>query len=440
MKKRLVSLLVVAAMATGLLAGCGKKDEVVTLTFVERYGNPTRTASLRALLDEFEEANPNIKVELISPPLEQSQQKITQMLMAKDQLDVLEVTSWELSQYINNGWLADLNDEYAAWDEYDTLKTGIKQSLPVNDVIYTVPIGSYERMLYYRKDWMEEAGLEFPEPGPEWTYDALYEIAKALTKPEEGRYGWVLRGAGNSYQQFVQQVTMAAVGTDNLLSLEEHYFTADGNSIWASDAAKKGLEFQLKFYQECCPADSISWMYSDQVNAFTSGICGLLMQDSDCVGTFKANMEEGTWATYPMPVDAVTGQATVGRGADGWGMTSYSKHPEEAWKLLAFLGSAEINTRFCKDYGVLPAHTTANLYDSEFEDGYYAPYTYMFNSENYVPIGGAVLPYSPFQTEFGDSSDTDLQNLLMGKTTVEELQEKWNTQWVEARKEYGGLE
>lgn len=438
MKKFFALLLAMLMLLSA--ASFAMAEDVVTLTFVERYGNPTRTAALRALLDEFEAANPDIKVELLSPPLEQSQQKITQMLMAKNELDVLEVTSWERAQYIANGWIADLSEYYADWEEAKTMKTGIYDTLQIDGKFYTVPIGSYERMLYYRADWMEEAGLEFPEPGPEWTYDALYEIAKALTDPEKGRYGWVLRGAGNSYQQFVQQVAYAAVDPANMLSLEEPYFLKDGNSIWASDAAKKGLEFQLKFYKECAPADSIAWLYSDQVNAFTSGICGLLMQDSDCVGTFKANMEEGTWGTYPMPIDAESGKAAVGRGADGWAMTSYSEHPDEAWRLLAFLGSAEINTRFCKEYGVLPAHTTANLYDAEFESGYYAPYTYMFNQENYVAVGGVDTPYAAFQTEFGDSSDTDLQNLLLGKTTVEELQAKWNEEWMEAREDYGGLE
>lgn len=438
--KKFCALLLALLMVLSMAVVASAEGDVVTLTLVERYGNPTRTASLRGLLDEFEAANPDIKVELVSPPLEQSQQKITQMLMAKNELDVLEVTAWELGQYVSNGWLANLNENYANWDAVETMKPGVYDCLPVNGVYYTVPIGSYDRMLYYRVDWLEEAGIELPAPGPDWTYDALYEVAKALTNPDAGRYGWVLRGAGNAYQQFVQQVTMAAIDKDSLMSAEEHYFLADGTSIWATDAAKKGLEAQLKFYKDCAPADSISWLYSDQVNAFTSGICGMLMQDCDCVGTFKANMEEGTWATYPMPVDAENGTAVVGRGADGWGMTSYTEHPEEAWRLLAFLGSAEINTRFCKDYGVLPAHTTANLYDSEFESGYYAPYTFMYNDENYVPVGGVTLPYAAFQTEFGDSSDTDLQNLLLGKTTVEEVQAKWNEEWMEAREDYGGLE
>lgn len=57
-----------------------------------------------------------------------------------------------------------------------------------------------------------------------------------------------------------------------------------------------------------------------------------------------------------------------------------------------------------------------------------------------LPWGGVDLPYAAFQTEFGDTSDTDLQNLMLGNTTVEALQEKWGDEWEAAREEYGGLE
>ncbi|MGI6173142.1 MAG: ABC transporter substrate-binding protein [Christensenellales bacterium] len=416
--------------------------EKVHLVFVERYGNTTRTASLRGLLDEFEQQNPDIEIELISPPLETSQQKISQMLLAQDALDILEVTAWEYGNYLENEWLHDLTDYYANYPDKETFIERVSSTLQEADgKYYQVPIGCYERLIYYRVDWLEELGLTLPEPGPEWTYDALFEIAKAMTDPEKGRYGWALRGGGNSYQQFIEQVMEANIGWDNLLSDAEYRFTADGKSIYRSEAAKKGVEFQRKFYEECCPKDSIAWLFTDQVTAFASGVCGLLMQDSDCIGTFKAEMEEGTWATYPMPVDAETGCGMIGKGADGWAMTAHTKHPDEAWRVLAYLGSPEINTRFCKDYGVIPIHTTASEYDEEFKTGYYAPYIFMFSHpEMYHPLGGVNLPYSSFFSEFGDSSDTDLQNFLMGNLDADAMLLKWAEQWEAAREEFGGLE
>ncbi len=440
--RKLLALCLALVLALGVLSGFASAEEKVHLVFVERYGSTTRTAALRALLDEFEAANPDIEIELISPPLESSQQKITQMLMAQNDLDLMELTAWERAQYIENGWLYNLKDYYQDFPDKETFTETVSSSLYTKDGdVYTVPLGCYERMIYYRADWMEELGLSFPEPGEEWTFDALYDIAKAMTDPEKGRYGWALRGGGNSYQQFVYQVSFANLGVENMISSFEPYFTKDGTSVYRTEAAKKGIEYQLKFYKDCAPADSVAWLFSDQVNAFASGICGLLMQDSDCIGSFVSEMEEGTWGTYPMPIDAESKEAVVGRGCDGWAMTSYTKHPDEAWRVLAFLASPEINARFCKQYGVIPVHTTAAEYDEAFSTGYYAPYTYMYSHpEYYKPIGGVDLPYTSYTTEFGKSSDVDLQNILMGNADIDTVLAKWADGWEEQREEFGGLE
>ena len=200
--RKLLALCLALVLALGVLSGFASAEEKVHLVFVERYGSTTRTAALRALLDEFEAANPDIEIELISPPLESSQQKITQMLMAQNDLDLMELTAWERAQYIENGWLYNLKDYYQDFPDKETFTETVSSSLYTKDGdVYTVPLGCYERMIYYRADWMEELGLSFPEPGEEWTFDALYDIAKAMTDPEKGRYGWALRGGGNSHQR-----------------------------------------------------------------------------------------------------------------------------------------------------------------------------------------------------------------------------------------------
>ncbi|MCQ2437885.1 MAG: hypothetical protein MJ099_05765, partial [Clostridia bacterium] len=136
-----------------------------------------------------------------------------------------------------------------------------------------------------------------------------------------------------------------------------------------------------------------------------------------------------------------THEAVLGRGCDGWAMTADCAHPEEAWRVLAFLGSAEINARFCKGYGVIPAHTTAAEYEPSFATGYYAPYIYMNNHpEMYKPVGGIDLPYTTYTSEFGKDSDVDLQNILMGNADIDEVLESWAEGWEEQRAEYGGLE
>ena len=82
---------------TVLFTACGKAanpsesnatsaGEKVTIRMIESLTSPERTAVLRAIADKFEEENKNVKVEIISPPLEGADQKISQMLMAKQMI------------------------------------------------------------------------------------------------------------------------------------------------------------------------------------------------------------------------------------------------------------------------------------------------------------------------------------------------------------------
>ena len=438
-KTRLMAVVLSALMILTLAASvpASSSEEKVQLVMIESLGNPARTPAMRAILDEFTAKNPNIEIELISPPLEGADQKIAQMLMAKSDLDILECRFWTTRQFINNGWIQPITDLTDQWDGYATIAESMEAKF--DNEVWGLPIGSYQRMIYYRADWFAEKGIEIPE-GTDWTFDKLYEIALEMTDPENGRYGWTLRGSGNSYQQFVMMAGLAAIGSDVLGIPDEMLFTKDGASVYRLPGAKKGFEWQKKFYEDCSPKDSIAWGFTDQVDAFASGYTAMLMQDSDCVGIFEERMEPGSWATVPMPVAAETGQGMIGIGSDFWGMTSYTKNRDAAWQVLSFIGNDINSTRFCKAYGVIPPHTNADQFDPTFSSGAYAPFVYMFSHpEMYFATGDSFQPYSGFHAEFGKTADTDVQNVLLGKEDMDKVLAKWADMWEAARAEYGTL-
>jgi multiple sugar transport system substrate-binding protein len=457
----LAFLLVITLISTLLLTACSQSDsskqmteqtaqkeqqtdqkaqqteKKVKLTMIESLSNPTRVAALNKIKNDFQAENPNYEIEIISPPLEGADQKISQMLMAKSKLDIVEVRYWTVRQFINNEWIAPLDEYMDKWNGYKTIAQFMKDGMVIDNKKWGIPIGSYQRMIYYRSDWLKEAGISIPE-GDDWTFDKLYEISKRMTDPSKGRYGWTLRGSGNSYQQFIQMVTLAALGSEKILSPYEPYFTRDKKSIYRTPEAKKGFEAQLKFYRDCSPKDSIAWGFTEQVNAFSSGITCFLMQDSDCVGIFNEKMDPNSWATVPMPVDAETKQGMLGLGADMWGMTSYTEDKDATWKFLAYLGSPEVSTYFCKEYGVIPPHTSAYDIEPSFKTGAYAPYQYMFSKpETYFAVGDVIQPYSGFHSEFGKISDTDIQNVLTGNANMDDILVKWADLWEKKRAESG---
>ena len=88
MKRKVISILLAASMMSGMLAGTvsAETQEEVTLTLVEAVTSPDRTEIIRGLCDKFEELHPGVTVEIVSPPSENANTKIAQMLMAEEKI------------------------------------------------------------------------------------------------------------------------------------------------------------------------------------------------------------------------------------------------------------------------------------------------------------------------------------------------------------------
>lgn len=182
LKKSLV-ILVVMTLMVGVI-GCGGNNDnadvnkdsnkVIKLRMVETLTSPERSKLIRELLDQFEDKNPDIKVELISPPLENADQKLMQMLMNKEQVDIFEVRDQILKQCINNKHIENLEAYVENWNEYETLTQMAKDNAKiVGGSTYFIPYGFYQKTLFYRTDWFKEKGLKAPT-----TWEELYQVGR----------------------------------------------------------------------------------------------------------------------------------------------------------------------------------------------------------------------------------------------------------------------
>jgi multiple sugar transport system substrate-binding protein len=100
MKRSLILL-----VAFTLLFSAAASAQTITLNMLEVITSPERTALLNTLIAEYEALNPNIKINLISPPYEQSDQKATLMLNTNQPLDIVEVRDYTVKQFVNNNKL-----------------------------------------------------------------------------------------------------------------------------------------------------------------------------------------------------------------------------------------------------------------------------------------------------------------------------------------------
>ena len=323
--------------------GSAGKTKITMITYL---GNPTRDA----LIQEMVAGLDNIELEIISPPADQATQKISTMLQAGEDIDIIELDSVPVD-HISNGFIEPLNSYVENWEDWGSVSEFLKDQVTSYDGnIYSIPYGVYERALFYRKDWFEDKNIAVPK-----TWDDLYNAAVELTDPTQNRYGYSFRGGAGTVG--FMQMTLLSFADPAKLDIGVPFIANDCKSIYDQPEAIDALNFYKKLYEDGSHPDSIAWGYPEMVEAFYSGVTAMLIQDPEVVATCEEYMEEGTWDVAPLPVGP-SGQALFPAGFAGWGIAANSKNKDAAWDFLYWLynDNAGVAT-FAAETGYLPCST-----------------------------------------------------------------------------------
>lgn len=445
MKKKVFALVLASAMLAGVLSGCSgsnaaeesvenaaeesvksaeeagdeeakesESKEKVKVTMVTLLGSETRDQLMKDLV---EAACDDIELEVITPPNDQAIEKITAMLQAGETVDIVE--GGNRREFIENGWIADMTEYVEKWDEYETYLPSIRDRQAMYDnKVYSLFYGRYERCLYYRVDWLAEAGIEVPT-----TWNELYEAAVALTDPSQNRYGYAMRGNKNG-GDYMQMLLQSALGSE-MIDLATPNITKEAKSIYEYPEAIEACEYWVNLYKNASNPDSLTWGFPESVEAFYSGTAAFLINDAEVIATCEEYMEEGTWGTAPLPIHEETGESLFPQGGSAFGITAHSEHKDEAFKVLSIICGEEGNLELSKINGTLPVHTNASE-DPFFGEGYYKTYAVMGADDSYV--GFSETAEKAFATAeemesisgFAAEKDALFQELLIGELSPED--------------------
>ena len=146
-----------------------------------------------------------------------------------------------------------------------------------------------------------------------------------------------------------------------------------------------------------------------------------MLQDPDAIPALVEKMDVNTIGAAPMP-RGPGGKAFTATGGAGWGITTYSKHKAEAFKLIEFLSSPEENTHFAQKTALIPIHSSASE-DPFFQTDMYKSLLEMADKpEEFVNLK-ANTKY-PGTSQWGQVAMESGQSLLLGTTSVEETFEE----------------
>lgn len=424
-KRKLLAGIGLGLVATLALSGCSPAagDGKVTLQVVESLTSPARTELLAGLIDEFEAQNPDISVELISPPTDQADQKIQQMLQSGSGVDVLEVRDLTVGPFSANGWLSDMTDEFDGWDGWDDLTDNAQNVATAGGKMYFVPYGFYGISLFYRTDMVKDAGFN----GAPVSWDDIVDQATAIQDPSTNTFGYAFRGGKNGYTNAVLAISAYVAGD---IDVSNAYKLKSGDSIFSAPEAQDALDTYLTLFKQASPPSSVAWGYPEMVEGFTNGSTGFLLQDPEVIAAVQQSqaITADQWSTAPMLVGP-GGQAIQPLATAGWGTAEASEHKAEAAKLIQFLNSGDASIQFTQQNSLVPILTGAA--DDEFyKTGAWESYLYM-NENPDVYITAEQPRGVAWFTEWADKADSELQQVLIGQLTSKELLASWDTYWTE---------
>ncbi len=419
--RKVYAALVLVLLALGLgFPQPSPAAEPIKLNFVEVMTSPARTAVLKDVIKRFEAEHPSISINLISPPYEQADNKLTLMLNAKEPLDIVEVRNQTVMQYANNKLLENLEPRLKSWTEAKTLlPVTLAAARTVDNTAYLLPEYFYIKALFVRTDILKRLGIETMPA----TMQQLYEQAKKITKPAANQFGFGFRGKGNAYRHSDLMILSDLPNVD----VKNAYRTTDGKTVFEDPRFVQALKAYIDLFKNAVPADGINWGFNEQVNAFASGITPYLIQDPDTVPLLDQQLGREKYTVVPMPLGA-TGKSYLDYGFAGLGIPSYSKNKDAAWEFIKYFSAPKQNAEFDKKYGPLPIHSVTYKEDPYFSTGVYKAWaTELSTPDKYIFVTYPMnAPQYPGWTQVQQQS---MQAALLGQITAEDAAAKWAAYW-----------
>lgn len=313
--------------ATGDNAGSG---EQVTLRFAW-WGNDTRNRMTQEIIDAFEKANPDIKVQGEPGEFSGYWDKLATQVAANDAPDVIQMDDKYISEYGQRGALLDLESV-----DIDTSKfiDGTIDLGRVDGKLYGINAGLNTTVILANPKVLAAAGVETPD-SKTWTWDQLAEISQQITdNTEQGTYGMQnLAWIEPSLRGYLRQQGKDQYSADGGMGFEPAdlaSFFEYSKEIQASGAAPTAAETSedmgKSLDQTMSAMNKLGFFqyWSNQVTALTraTGEDLELLRPPSLTG--KAN-EAGLWFKASML----------------WSASSRTEHPEAAAKLIDFLANSE---------------------------------------------------------------------------------------------------
>ncbi|WP_303122954.1 sugar ABC transporter substrate-binding protein [Actinomyces sp.] len=338
----------VTGCSGGSGSGAGGEGEV-TLEFTQWWEPELPNGSLRALMDDFESANPGIKVELLSGPYASTKEQLVAGAAARTMPDVVGLDGAWVSDFAKQGAIADLT-ALMTQQGYDDAE--LASQIQIDGATYMIPVVNFVYPMFTNKDLLGRAGIaEAPS-----TREEFEAAAKAIAGTGDAISGWALPlslEAPNGIQNDVMSWVWASGGS---------MLTADGKpKLKGNPDVKSACEFIKGLWDAgVVSPGAFTMKEQDKVEDFTNARVGMMIDSLAHVNTIREGNPDLDFGITALPaVSGYAGERGMPYASWGIGVSGTTEHPEQARKLVEFLMSADVNASLADDAKAFPGNSTA---------------------------------------------------------------------------------
>lgn len=327
-----VTVLAVAGCSAGGSGTDGSDGGDVTIEFAQWWEPELPDGEFRALIDEFEDANPGITVKLVSGPYASTKEQLFAGAASGTMPDVVGLDGAWVNDFASQGTIADLS---ALMKEYDYDDSELASQIQVDGSTYMIPVVNFVYPMFTNDDLLAQAGVDAPPA----TRSEFADAAAKVTALGGDVSGWVLPlslEAPNGVQNDVMSWVWASGGS----------MLKDGQPDLTNDDVTSAVEYIGDLWDDGVIASgSFTMKEQDKVEEFTNGRAGMMIDSLAHINLIRETNPDLKFSISAIPAeDGYDGERGIPYASWGIGVAENSEHKEAAFKLVSFLMSEQTNS------------------------------------------------------------------------------------------------
>ena len=284
---------------------------------------------LPELAKEFEAANPGAKVEVTAIPWDAAHDKFTTAITANKTPDVAMVGTTWMGEFAELGAL----DPTPGQIDKSVFFEGAQKTTEVDGTSYGIPWYVETRLVYYRTDLAEKAGIT--SPPTDW--EGLKTMAKAMQEKADATWGIGLQAGGVGSWQSVMPFAWSA-GAD---------LTKDDGKAYNFDSPEvlKATQYYQSFFTEGI-SDKAAPATPTTEPDFVSGKVPMFISGPWMMSAVEKAGGEGFKDKYDVMQIPADQQSSSFVGGSNLVVFKNTKNRDSSWKFVQWLADPKVQAKW----------------------------------------------------------------------------------------------